>query len=272
MSLKNTNKTLAQASLLPTNQLRHDRVGPRDRTDLFQFNLAASQHFTLRSSSKGQGTQLRLIHDQNQNGLIEANEILKQTLLRQNQPQTIEMDSSEAGTYFIQVNQSRKGNSRYQLTWSASPNNAGSSTNGDPTTDSTTATLVSQIVQLTNNFRQQNGLAPVKLNTKLTSAAQTQSQNMALQDFFGHIDKNGLAVDSRVSATGYDWSRVSENIAAGYPTAAEVVDGWINSPAHRQNLLDAAVTEIGVGYYFLPNDTGIENWNYYWTQVFAEPQ
>lgn len=273
MSLQNTDKKLAPAALLPNNQTHRDRVGPRDRTDLFRFTLAASQRFTLRASSKNQGVQIRIIQDQNQNGFIEANEILKKTMLRRNQPQTIEIENTTAGTYFIQINQTKRGSSRYQLTGSMTSNNSDSGSNSDQNSvPDGTKPWMSQIVQLTNNFRQQNGLAPVQLSAKLNSAAQTQSQNMAMQDFFGHADKNGLAVDSRVSATGYNWSRVSENLAAGYQVASEVVEGWINSATHRQNLLDPAVTEVGVGYYFLANDTGSENWNHYWTQVFAAPQ
>ena len=56
---------------------------------------------------------------------------------------------------------------------------------------------------------------------------------------------------------------------AGYSTPEEVVAGWMASAGHRENLLDPGLQEIGVGYYFLPNDTGNVNFNHYWTQAFG---
>ncbi|UBF24763.1 CAP domain-containing protein [Kovacikia minuta CCNUW1] len=60
-----------------------------------------------------------------------------------------------------------------------------------------------------------------------------------------------------------------ENIAAGYSTPEQVVQGWINSPGHRANLLNPSYTELGIGYYYLANDTGSVNYKSYWTQDFG---
>lgn len=62
---------------------------------------------------------------------------------------------------------------------------------------------------------------------------------------------------------------MGENIAAGYSTPEAVVEGWKNSSGHRANLLNPNFTELGVGYYYLANDTGSVNYNRYWTQVFG---
>jgi uncharacterized protein YkwD len=55
-------------------------------------------------------------------------------------------------------------------------------------------------------------------------------------------------------------------------TPEGVVAGWMNSPGHRANILNPALKEIGVGYYFLAEDTGEVNYHHYWTQVFGTPR
>ncbi|NJK39883.1 MAG: hypothetical protein HC835_16975 [Oscillatoriales cyanobacterium RM2_1_1] len=129
--------------------------------------------------------------------------------------------------------------------------------------------LINRIVELTNNYRADNGLPPLTLSSQLTNAADTHSENMALQDFFSHTGLDGSKVGDRVQATGYSYTSVGENIAAGYPTPEAVFAGWIASSGHRANILNASYTEIGVGYAYLENDTGSVNFNDYWTQVFG---
>ncbi len=222
--------------------------------------------------SAASGTRFALGQDRNQNGLAERSELLKRVALRANQRGTLRLNAATAGTFFVQVTKTGQGQSRYQLR--LSPSGAADQTNFnqvDPATNASPATFVGQIVQLTNAFRQQNGLAPLTLNNRLTSAAQIHAQDMALQDFVSHTGADGSSIGDRISATGYRWSLAAENIAAGYQTAAAAVQGWIDSPGHRANLLDPQLTEIGVGYYFLANDPGQEVWNSYWTQAFGAP-
>lgn len=131
--------------------------------------------------------------------------------------------------------------------------------------------FINRVVELTNAERAKLGLPPLVVNSQLGTAAQTQSQNMALQDFFDHTGRDGSTVATRVTATGYQWSTVGENIGAGYSTPEETVAAWMNSSGHRANILNGNYREIGVGYYFLANDTGSVNYNRYWTQVFGSP-
>ncbi|MGB3536001.1 MAG: CAP domain-containing protein [Microcoleaceae cyanobacterium] len=133
------------------------------------------------------------------------------------------------------------------------------------------SSFVDEVVQLTNQFRQDNGLDPLSFDPQLATAAQTHSQNMAIEDFFSHTGVDGSNIGDRVDAVEYDFFTAGENIAAGYSTPETVVDGWINSDGHRANLLNPDFTEIGVGHFFLENDTGDTNFNHYWTQVFAAP-
>ncbi|WP_071516110.1 CAP domain-containing protein [Geitlerinema sp. PCC 9228] len=131
--------------------------------------------------------------------------------------------------------------------------------------------LLDRVIERTNLERTQRGLSPLVPNQDLTEAAQTHSENMAFQDFFSHTGVNGADVSDRVLDEGYRYTSVAENIAAGYTNAEAVVEGWMNSPGHRENILNPDLKEIGVGYHFLANDTGDTNYNHYWTQVFATP-
>ncbi len=128
-----------------------------------------------------------------------------------------------------------------------------------------------RVVELTNQFRAENGLAPLTLNTQLTNAAETHSKNMASQDFFSHTGLDGSQPSDRAQSAGYSSQFVGENIGAGYTSPEKAVEGWKKSPGHRANMLKPEYTEIGVGYFYLENDTGSINRNHYWTQVFGAP-
>lgn len=129
-----------------------------------------------------------------------------------------------------------------------------------------------EVVNLVNGERAQAGCGPLTPNAKLTAAARGHSQDMANNDFFSHTGSNGSSPGDRVDAQGYNWSTWGENIAAGYSSPAAVMNGWMNSSGHRQNILNCNYTEIGVGYIFNANDTGSVNYRHYWTQVFGRPR
>ena len=133
----------------------------------------------------------------------------------------------------------------------------------------TNQNFIYRVLELTNIERSKLGFSPLTFNTQLLNAAETHSQNMALQDFFSHTGKDGSSLGSRISATGYQFSAAAENIAAGSSTPEQVVSSWMNSSGHRANILNPNLKEIGIGYYFLADDTGSVNFNHYWTQVFA---
>ncbi|MEG3922262.1 CAP domain-containing protein [Microcoleus sp. POL10_C6] len=133
----------------------------------------------------------------------------------------------------------------------------------------TNQNFIYRVLELTNIERSKLSLSPLTLNTQLLNAAENHSQNMALQDFFSHTGKDGSSFTSRITTTGYKFSAAAENIAAGSSTPEQVVSSWMNSSGHRTNILNPNLKEIGIGYYFLADDTGTENFNHYWTQVFA---
>lgn len=129
-----------------------------------------------------------------------------------------------------------------------------------------------EVVTLTNQHRATVSCPALKINTKLYLAAYHHSQDMALNDFFSHTSPTYGSVSQRLSAVGYSWSGYAENIAAGYSSPASVVNGWLNSPGHKANIENCFLTEVGVGYFYLQNDTGGNNYHHYWTQTFGRPR
>ncbi|GAP96160.1 CAP domain-containing protein [Leptolyngbya sp. NIES-2104] len=115
-----------------------------------------------------------------------------------------------------------------------------------------------QVYDFTNQQRVQQGLLPLTLNLTLNDVAEKHSVDMAVRSYFSHQGLDGSLPWDRMKSGGYNYSRAAENIAFGYPSAQEVVTAWMNSPGHRQNILDPNLREIGVGYY-----------NGYWTQNFG---
>lgn len=136
-----------------------------------------------------------------------------------------------------------------------------------------------QVIDLTNQQRQQHGCATaLVLSAQLAAAASAHSQDMALHDLFSHTGSNGSTMVSRVLATGYNYTQLAENLAAGPSTAEDVVAGWMSSPGHRANILNCGLHEIGVGYYAQMDDQSnvhLDNgqlggpFRYYWTQDFG---
>lgn len=129
-----------------------------------------------------------------------------------------------------------------------------------------------EALDLVNQERASAGCNPVTANEKLAAAARGHSDDMAVNDFFSHTGSDNASFVDRVERQGYSWSRLGENIAAGYSTPASVMNGWMNSSGHRANILNCAFTEIGIGYTYLANDTGSINYRHYWTQDFATPR
>jgi serralysin len=128
-----------------------------------------------------------------------------------------------------------------------------------------------RILQLINLERAKVvGLKPLQLSQKLDAAADSHSERMAAGDFFDHVDPLDKSMPwDRARRAGYAWTSCRENVAAGYTTAESVVAAWMKSPGHRANILSADITHMGVGYAYLAKDTGLKNYNHYWTQLFG---
>lgn len=114
-----------------------------------------------------------------------------------------------------------------------------------------------QVIQLVNEQRAQNGLAPLQTSTAISEAAQIRAGE--LPSLFEHTRPDGRSCFTVLAEVGRRYGTAGENIAYGYATPEQVVDGWMNSPGHRANILNGSFTAIGVGY----NPEGN-----YWVQLF----
>jgi uncharacterized protein YkwD len=137
-------------------------------------------------------------------------------------------------------------------------------------------TVSRRVLELVNDARAQarrcgretfNATTALTLSPALGNAALAHSLDMATHDYFDHTGPDGSTPASRVARAGYAWQVVGENLAAGVPTPEEAVAGWLQSPAHCQNLMDPRFTDMGVGYTVNPKDPSA----IFWTQVFARP-
>ena len=123
------------------------------------------------------------------------------------------------------------------------------------------------LVQLVNDVRKRGcqcgdtyypSAPPIKWSNKLEQAALVHSNDMNLNNYFSHTANDGSKASERIDAAGYQWRAYGENIAYGYSTERDVVDGWVRSPGHCKNIMNRFFKEMGVARV-----------GTYWTQVLA---
>lgn len=104
------------------------------------------------------------------------------------------------------------------------------------------------IISETNKNRIQNALAPLTENSLLTTSANQKAEDMLTRQYFEHTAPDGKTAGDLITATGYIYLREGENLARGdFKTDTELVDAWMASPGHRENILRSGFTEIGIG-------------------------
>jgi len=137
--------------------------------------------------------------------------------------------------------------------------------------------LATRALQLVNNVRAKGtrcgkelfGPAPpVTLSGTLANVAFGHANDMAINNYFEHEDLNGKTPSDRVRATGYREKLVGENIAYGPKSVDEVVQGWLDSPGHCENIMDPRFVEMGLGYATSHDSKHA----LYWVQVLATPR
>lgn len=107
---------------------------------------------------------------------------------------------------------------------------------------------------------------PLLPNAALDRAALAHSTDMAALRYFSHVSRDGSTVGDRASRAGYVWRGIGENIASGMRTPEEAVAGWVASPGHCANLMNAGFTDMGAGFAKSSDPaTGIV----FWTQEFG---
>ncbi|MFD5340861.1 CAP domain-containing protein [Streptomyces hawaiiensis] len=132
-----------------------------------------------------------------------------------------------------------------------------------PFTPEGLAGTAAAVIDLTNRERARAGLRPLAADPSLTTAAQAHSADMVARAFYAHTAPDGSRPWDRAAAAGSALRSIGENIACGQRSPAEVVEGWMNSPGHRANILKPGFTHIGIGF------CGGGRAGMYWTQLFG---
>jgi|GEM_PF-4887589 len=161
--------------------------------------------------------------------------------------------------------------------------NCGTATNGEtyyiPTTGRTVSqnvqnavsrtavsvpTIVQQVVDLVNEERAKEGLAPLTLDASLCDAAAIRVGEISGK--FSHTRPNGETCFTALDEAGVNYIQAGENIALGQRTAQEVMQDWMNSPGHRANIMSTKYSRIGVA---VTQSTDARYNGYAWAQEFA---
>lgn len=138
---------------------------------------------------------------------------------------------------------------------------ASSPPSAPPVAVDATAVSRADIGGLLNAARAENGLPPLSMNPKLAAAARVHAQDMARGGFFNHVGSDNSKPSQRVRAQGYGYCFVAENIAQGWKTPEQVMQGWMDSPGHRKNNLSSKASEYGAAR--AEGD--------YWVLIFGRP-
>jgi len=133
-----------------------------------------------------------------------------------------------------------------------------------PTTPEITA-AEKEVARLVNVERQKSGLPALSYNWQLARTARIKSEDMRNNNYFSHTSPTYGSPFDMMRNFGISFTAAGENIAMGQRTPAEVMNGWMNSPGHRSNILNSNYTQIGVGYAKDSYGRG------YWTQQFIRP-
>jgi uncharacterized YkwD family protein/spore coat assembly protein SafA len=106
-----------------------------------------------------------------------------------------------------------------------------------------------EVLTLVNQERQKAGLKPLEMDWELQRVARMKSQDMAQKNYFSHTSPTYGSPFDMMKQFGISFRTAGENIATGQRTAQEVMDSWMKSQGHRENILKSDFTHIGVGYY-----------------------
>ncbi len=125
-------------------------------------------------------------------------------------------------------------------------------------------TPAAELIAAHNKERAERKLPPLVAEPRLAAAARAQAADMATHKKMTHDGSDGSTLVDRVKRAGYNYLKVGENVAEGQPTVASVMDAWMNSPHHRENIL-GDFTEVGVARAEADDGT------WYWCVDFGRP-
>ncbi|MGW2563319.1 CAP domain-containing protein [Streptomyces sp. NPDC001514] len=124
------------------------------------------------------------------------------------------------------------------------------------------ARFADRIAELVNAERAKAGCGPLRVNAQVQAAAQAHADDMAARNYYEHASPEGRHADDRMNAAGYATGKWGENIYRGPSDPATAMIGWMNSPGHRDNILDCGFKDFGVGVNLSANGP-------WWVQNFG---
>ncbi|ALX50013.1 CAP domain-containing protein [Lentibacillus amyloliquefaciens] len=125
-----------------------------------------------------------------------------------------------------------------------------------------------EVVKLVNDERTQRGLEPLEMHNRLSDLARKKSRDMKDNNYFSHTSPTYGSPFDMMNQFDFNYRLAGENIAAGQRSPEQVVEGWMSSEGHRENILKEGFTHIGVGYV---EGNGFK-YGTYWTQLFMTPR
>lgn len=125
-------------------------------------------------------------------------------------------------------------------------------------------TLEQQVIDLVNKQRSYNGLPALTANWEVCRVARYKSQDMINKGYFAHQSPTYGSAFNMMESFGIKFSAAAENIAYGQKTPQDVMNDWMKSTGHRNNILSKSYNQIGVGVAKNSNGT------FYWTQMFIK--
>jgi hypothetical protein len=106
---------------------------------------------------------------------------------------------------------------------------------------------VGDVHTLSNAQRSSAGVPNLSLNATLNQAAVNKANHMFANDYWAHTAPDGTIPWSFINGAGYSYSFAGENLAKNFMTSSGVVNGWMNSPGHRDNVLNDRFVDVGYG-------------------------
>lgn len=121
-----------------------------------------------------------------------------------------------------------------------------------------TSMSIGELLAATNQSRAAAGLGALALNAKLNSGAQAKANDMISKNYWSHNAPDGTQPWQFFTGHGYKYQKAGENLAYGFDTSGQVIDGWMNSAGHRANIL-GTYKDVGFGIASGPTYQGGEN-------------
>jgi hypothetical protein len=112
------------------------------------------------------------------------------------------------------------------------------------------------LLEHTNIERQKNNIPGLQEDLLLEKAAQAKADDMQKRNYWAHQTPEGKDPWIFIATVGYNYAKAGENLAYGFNDSKTIIDGWLNSPSHRKNMLDTTFSEVGFGIASSQNFNG----------------